>query len=210
MKKYVLLLAGAVFATPTPASAMHLEAGGGVRWYTPTANGTWYQKGLPYNLRLTGLTGSVGVTGRINRHLRWSARYVYLGLASSNSLDTGDPNYNPQTQGCNGKCWPLANFTGHGTVQGFAFVLQPQVALGSGVHAFLEAGPWVYRPTWHMQVDHWVSSPTAQPVNLTINHDPRWQLGWVCAWGAHRWPWTYTTPVRWVTPGRQSTPGHTP
>ncbi|MHB2010050.1 MAG: hypothetical protein ACYCOX_18690, partial [Acidobacteriaceae bacterium] len=100
------------------AHALSFEVGAGVGQYQPYGNGIWFQKGFAYNLRLTGPVVSFGLTGQMRPWLRYGVRYLDLGSMSSNSTDTpSDANYNG-VNGCNGSCWPMANYVGHGSVQG--------------------------------------------------------------------------------------------
>ncbi len=163
----------------TPAHALSFEVGAGVGQYQPAPNGIWYQKGFGYDLHLTGPVVSFGVVGQLRPWLRYGIRYLDLGSMSSNSTDTpSDANYNGVRQACNGKCWPMANYVGHGSVQGIAITLQPQYRLAPHLYSFLEGGLWIYRPTWTMNVYHWCSTRTALPLNLHIVDPSRFQLGW--------------------------------
>lgn len=171
-----------LLASPV-AHALRMELGAGERQYQPAPPGIWYQPGFPYVLTLTGPVVSIGVVGRIYPWLRYGVRYINLGNSASLSIDTpSDRNYNG-ADGCNGVCWPLAQYDGHGSVQGIALTAQPQIQIAPHWYEFVEIGPWIYRATWHMAVYHWRIARTAAPQNLQITHDAHWQVGYVLGTG---------------------------
>ena len=167
------LIALIVLLFSTTASAWQFEAGIGQTTYNPVANGTWYQDGFQHTLNLKHSSFMLGVTGRVNSWLIWHTDYEYLGRASENSWDTpSDANYNPSTPNhCNGPCLPLANYVGHGRVQGVALTLAPEYRLKDGLRVFANIGPFLYRSTWHEAVYNWFGQ------TVYLNHHTRWQIG---------------------------------
>ncbi|MHB2009470.1 MAG: hypothetical protein ACYCOX_15685, partial [Acidobacteriaceae bacterium] len=181
---WTVIAASVVLLLGRAAHALQFEVGAGLRQYQAAPNGIWYQRGFGYDLHLTDPAISFGITGPLRPWLRYGIRYIDLGGATSNSTDTpSDANYNGARQACNGSCWPLANYSGHGSVQGVAFDLQPQYQIARHLHAFVEGGLWVYRPTWTMDVTHWCSTRAATPMNLHIVDPNRIQLGWTFGTG---------------------------
>ncbi|MHB1952344.1 MAG: hypothetical protein ACYCOU_01230 [Sulfobacillus sp.] len=186
---YSVLLIIFAALTTAPAHALQFELGAGLRQYQAAPNGIWYQRGFGYNLNLTGPVISFGLTGQLRPWLRYGVRYLDLGSMSSNSTDTpSDQNYlyGPETMGrdpCAGTCWPLANYVGHGSVQGVALTLQPQFRIARHLYSFVEAGLWVYLPKWTMNVYHWCSTRTATPKNLHIVDPNRMQVSWTAGTG---------------------------
>ncbi|MHB8565220.1 MAG: hypothetical protein ACYDDA_15090 [Acidiferrobacteraceae bacterium] len=174
---------GALLLTSTVAHALRLELGAGERQYQPAPPGIWYQPGFPYALTLTGPVVSIGIVGQLRPWLRYGVRYIDLGDSASLSSDTpSDRNYNGAT-GCNGVCWPLAQYSGHGSVQGIAVTAQPQIQIAPHLYEFVEIGPWIYRATWHMSVSQWRPARTSAPQNLQITHAAHWQVGYVFGTG---------------------------
>ena len=166
-----------------PAHALTFELGAGLRQYQAAPNGIWYQRGFGYNLHLTGPVISFGVIGQIRPWLRYGVRYLDLGSESTNSIDTpSDANYNGMN-GCVGRCWPLANFVGHGEVQGVALTLQPQYRIAPRLYSFVEGGAWLYRPTWGVTVYDWRPAPTASPQTISVQHHALMQVGWTLGAG---------------------------
>jgi hypothetical protein len=162
---------------------IQFEAGIGGADYARGSDGLWVQDGFEHKVNLTAPAVEVGVTGDLYQasswgvswHLDWS----WLGTIHSQSLATpSDANYNLQTKGCNGKCWPLANYMGSGHDQGFMLTIEPHYDY-AGWRFGVEGGPYLHSSTWTEDVTGWVSTPTAAPVNLSVKHQPKWLLGYV-------------------------------
>lgn len=148
--------------------------------FTAQDDGVWYQKAFPYELKMT--SPSVGLRYDTKRYGAWgySAGYQYLGYVSSYAIATGidgrvpgDRGYNPETQKCNGECGYLSHWYGKGDVQGL---------YSSAVRWFgnwaIEAGLYLYRPTWNMTIPDWVGEDrNATPKEVKTSLDNRWQLG---------------------------------
>ncbi len=141
------------------AGAASLEMGAGVSSFQTLGNGIWYQEGFQNHLSLTSSTFLIGATGNLTPKVSWHVDYVYLGRASVDSWDTPvDANYAPQNSNhCNGACLPLVHVLGSGTVQGIAVTLEPHADFG-GWRLGVEAGPFLFFPTWNMSVPNWVAA----------------------------------------------------
>lgn len=147
------LIPFALLFAAIPANAADLEIGAGMTSYKQQINGIWYQEGFPYKLDLIGEAWFFGVSHKFNALPRIRAEYLDLGYAKSNAYAVPeDANYNPNTPNhCNGECLPLAHFVGKGKVTGIVLSFSPEFAIGP-VTAFVEAGVYFYRPTYHVFV----------------------------------------------------------
>lgn len=152
MRKSLLAVAflGALSAASV-ASAAHFEMGIGAMHGRKDADGTWYQSGNPYTMKINNISWYAGVTGHPFRYLAWHADYVHLGTYSENSWDTSD--YSRWVQGCTGPhCsggW--YHFVGSGMSQGIQVTVGPTFGFDH-VHASVQAGPFFYRSTWNENV----------------------------------------------------------
>lgn len=181
--RFTALAVGAalVCTSASAESFFQVEAGLGAAAYSRGPDGLWIQDGFEHKLHLTAPAVEVGLTGDLYqaRHwgLSWHVDWVWLGTIKSQGLATpSDANYNPVTKGCNGPCWPLANYMGSGHDQGFLLTLEPHLDYGRWRFG-IEAGPYVYRSTWTEDVTGWVSSPNAAPVNQHVMNRAQWRLG---------------------------------
>ena len=161
---------------------IHLEAGAGGAAYSRGQDGYWVQEHFQHKLQLTAPAFEVGVTGDLYRAKRWGlswhADWAWLGQIHTQSLATpSDENYNPTSvTGCNGECWPLANFRGTGHAQAFLFTLEPHYDVGKWRFG-IEAGPTLHRATWVEDVGNWHATPTASPINLRVASTDGWRPG---------------------------------
>ena len=160
---------------------VHAEIGIGGAAYQHSANGMWYQDGFQHRFDLTAPAIEVGLTGDLYQAshwgVSWHADWAWLGQIHTQAMATpSDANYNPVTKGCNGKCWPLANYLGSGHDQGFLLTIEPHLDYG-GWRFGVEAGPYIHRSNWTENVLGWVSSPTAPQINLSVHNTPRWRVG---------------------------------
>jgi len=185
--KLTALVAGAALAlTIQNASAktfFEIEAGIGGSAYQRGPDGLWIQDGFEHNLHLTAPAIEVGLTGDILSRPRWGlawhADYVWLATVHTQGLATpSDANYNLQTKSCNGACWPMANYLGSGHNSGFILTLEPHYNLG-GWRFGVEAGPYLFKNTWSVDVQGWRSSPDAAPTNIHVENKAQWKLGYV-------------------------------
>lgn len=163
-------------------SFFQIEAGIGGAGYSDGGDGYWQQDRFEHKLQLTAPAFEVGITGDLYQTARWGISYhvdwAWLGTIHTQSLATpSDTNYNPSsTTGCNGKCWPLANYQGSGHAQAFVLTLEPHYDVGQWRFG-IEAGPTLTHATWTEDVSGWVSSPTGTPVNLHVVSTDGWRLG---------------------------------
>lgn len=183
-RKLTAIAAGMALALSSVAHAeswLQFEAGVGGAAYQHGANGLWYQDGFQHRLDLTAPAIEVGLTGDIYQAshwgISWHADWAWLGTIHTQAMATpSDDNYNAKTKSCNGKCWPLANYLGSGHDQGFLVTIEPHYDVG-GWRFGVEAGPYLHKSTWSVDVANWVSSPTATPINLHVENWHRWTLG---------------------------------
>jgi hypothetical protein len=181
---YSVAVATAMAFACTSANAesfFQIEAGIGGVAYKGSADGLWVQEGFPHKLELTAPAVEVGFTGDIIQRpswgISWHSDWVWLGTIHTQSLATpSDDNYNTKTKLCNGPCWPLANYMGSGHDQGFIFTIEPHYDVG-GWRFGVEAGPYIHRATWSVDVTGWRPTPDAAPVNLHVRNTPKWQVG---------------------------------
>ncbi|MHB1769559.1 MAG: hypothetical protein ACYCPH_00535 [Minisyncoccota bacterium] len=186
--------AGAMLAFTTPALASSsgtFEFGGGMTRYHPVPNGTWYQKGFPYRLKLQSAAWMVGWRQPITRHVTAHIDWVSLGSAASDSWDTSiDANYNLARHRCYGTCAPMAHFVGRGSTSGLALSIARH--FGRDGWFFLSAGLYINRVRWEEHVYHWQPSLLVQPRDLYIAHHTRWEVAQVVGVGVRFGRWTLT------------------
>lgn len=185
-KLLTALVAGMTLACAAHAEGLsdyvHLEFGVGESFFQTQGDGTWYQSHFPHELDLNFPAIEVGLTGPVVQYEHWGVdwhlSYAYLGRVSVNAEATpSDQNYSRTSPtGCNGQCWPLARYVGNGNLNGVYFSLAPHYDIGPWKLA-VEAGPFVYRPTWRETVYNWVSSPEADPQTLHVRNNPAWRVG---------------------------------
>jgi len=186
MKKTIL---AALLAAPLFAHAQSMpwdnwfqfEAGVGASHYTPYTDGLWYQQGLPHSLQVNALAAEVGVVKNVWQSGNWGVDlhldYAYLGQINYNAMATpSDANYNTQTKGCNGQCWPLSNFVGSGHDQGVYLTVEPHYDW-QGFRFGVEAGPYIHHLSWSETVYGWEPSANGPRMNLYGIHDSEWNIG---------------------------------
>ena len=192
-------IAAALAAAAFSAHAAQIEIGAGQAKYQTLGNGTWYQDGFEHTLNLKSTAFMVGLTGDATRHVAWHLDYVYLGRASVDSWDTPvDANYAPQNANhCDGECLPLVHVQGSGTVQGIAATLEPHITV-SGFRFGVEAGPFLFFPSWSMSVPNWVTATgnrgntdwqSTAAGNLYWQSGYRPQIGGVVGFSIERGAW---------------------
>jgi hypothetical protein len=180
MRLFFILL---VFCSVAQANDWTILAGGSK--FTPHGDGVWYQE--PFEHKFDLVSPSLGL--RYDSEV-WTAGYMYLGRVTSNAkavaLDgkvPGDGGYNSTTKSCNGKCWPLSTWRGRGDVQGIFLGMKKSV-IPSWV---VEAGVYLYHPTWETNIPDWRGCRDCEPANLTVRHHAYWQPGPYVGvrWGPH-------------------------
>lgn len=175
---YLTLLVVMCFAASSHAGEWTATAG--TTRFTPHDDGVWYQKAFPYSLDMT--SGSYGIRYDMQpSEAGWSVGggFQRLGSVSSSALavaldgrEPGDGGYNSATQSCNGECWPLSRWYGHGSVKGVFVAATKHYGPWE-----LEGGIYLYQPRWEMYVPDWIPERNAEPRPITVRHHARWQLG---------------------------------
>lgn len=167
------LIAIASALLPCVASAVTVEIGAGAARYEARGNMMWYQEGLPHSLDLNAPALEIGLTGNVIERGRWGldwhAGYAYMGNVHSDAIATPDDrNYSKATKSCVGECIAHSRFVGNGHVQGLKLTLEPTYTY-NGIRFGIEAGAYVYRPTWNVTVYNWVPAKGAEPQTIHAN-----------------------------------------
>ncbi len=175
------ILGGLLLALALPVHAADLEVGIGASLYKDRGDGYWVQEAFQHKMDLGGQAFTMGVTGDVAQYgdigLAWHLAYVRLGTVHTQSMATpSDANYNARTKGCNGKCWPLANYVGTGNDQGIYFTLQPYWET-QGWRFGIEAGPYLHKSRWNEDVQGWRPTENGQPLDLHVHNENRWAVG---------------------------------
>jgi hypothetical protein len=165
-----IIVAALVAAFSTTAQAVDIELSGGYSKLTKGDNGTWYQDPFPSTIKLGSLSGSIGIRFNKENNNYWRAGYTYFGQSTSEAVATAsDENYNPNNPPtyCNGECWDMSHWYGHGVVQGLyvskVFGFQPY-----GREIDLEAGLFVYNASWTMTIPDWKHCKDCKPEYLQV------------------------------------------
>lgn len=141
-----------IFLLPALAHAgswFEFEAGIGATHSKDMGDGIWVQQGAPGNReRMRTPAYVAGITGDITPHLAWHVDYVYFGTLSASVNGVPDDNYNPHTHRVTGFSGRYSPFNGQGHTQGVMVTLEPHTTW-HGVRFGIEAGPFIYRATWH-------------------------------------------------------------
>lgn len=163
-------------------SWFEFEAATGESFFQTQGDGTWYQARFPHTLDLAFGAVEAGFTGDLIERdrwmLSWHIDYAYLGHPSSNAIATpSDANYSrTSVTGCNGPCWPLADFVGHGNINGIILSLEPKLKVGNWRFG-VEAGPFLYFPTWSETVYNWVPCETCAARTNYVHNDSGMRVG---------------------------------
>ena len=181
VKTLVALFLLAVSSAAQADTSIELAAG---RSYgPPRANGTWYQKGFPYQIHTQALAYSLGVRTDATAHLALHADYVSIGNTRTDAWAvTSDALYTPDTPThCPGVCPRLADYKTSGTVRGLQ--LLAELHTGGAWDLGVMAGPFYYRENWTLDVPDWFPTEpapggfTAGPVHPIYVHTARWAEG---------------------------------
>jgi hypothetical protein len=164
-------------------SWFQFEAGIGGSAYQRAGDGLWVQNGFEHQLNLTAPAIEAGIAVNVAQWQRVGitlhANYEWLATVHTQSMATpSDANYNVKTQSCNGPCWPLADYMTSGHDYGFALMVEPHYDLGNWRFG-VAGGPYLHKSPFSVDVTNWVSSPTATPINLHVENNAGWQLGYV-------------------------------
>ena len=186
-----LVAALSAFSASALASSGTLEFGVGMTNYRAVPNGTWYEKGFPYHLKLRSTAWMVCWRQPLTRHITAHIDWVSLGFAASNSWDTSaGGNYNRVEHRCYGTCAPMAHFVGNGSTSGLALFFARH--FGRGGWFFLTAGLYINRVRWEEHVYHWRPSLLVPARNLYVAHHARWEVAQVFGAGVRLGRWTLT------------------
>jgi hypothetical protein len=157
-----------------PGQAVQAEIGVGLSDYNRTHNGTWYQDGFAHKTPMTTGDFSVGIVDNVSDKVQVHAGIQDLGTVSSVALATASDSNYAVCRDNHKLCWPLSTWYGKGgAVQAYATVSDEKKV--AGVPVILEAGVTAFRPTWKETIPNWISSPTATPQLVSVNHDPTLQ-----------------------------------
>lgn len=179
MKSFLLLLLVAITAE---SQAHELTLSGGISQYTKSSDGFWYQEAFPYTIHNTTPAVSVKyLTGSNHDNWQFGVSYNFLGHITSSALATAsDANYNTDTKGCNGQCWPLSHWYGSGSVQNISILTHWNHSSG----LYLEGGLSITRAKWDVVVPDWRQCETCapQPISVTepkvYSYDPTVAVGY--------------------------------
>lgn len=164
---------------------VHFEVGIGESIFQTRGNGTWYQEGFPYKMKLYFPAAEAGLTGdviqRANWGVAWHLNYVWLGRVNSDAMATGDDNYNWQTHSCKRACTgsnTLARFVGQGNAQGIYFTLEPHYDY-KGWRIGAEAGPFLDFSNWEETVYDYHVYNNGTPYVTKVHNNAAPQLSMV-------------------------------
>lgn len=182
--------AWALIFAASAAHAVDFEMAVGASKYSDVGNMTWYQEGLPHDLRLVTPAIQVGATGAITSWLDWHAGYAYLGQVKTDAIATpDDANYDPVAKQCRGECIAHSRFMRSGDVHGIYLTLEPHVDYKGwrfGVHA----GPFLHVSRWKMRVDNWIPAVGHEPRTIEVSHKSKIGLGAVVGVSMSRGNWS--------------------
>ncbi|MDT6962947.1 hypothetical protein QTN24_15725 [Cupriavidus sp. SZY C1] len=181
MKKLLLsvaLIASTLF--PLAAHALDFEVGAGVARYTTRGNMMWYQEGFPHTLDLNAPAFEAGLADNFYQNGRfgidWHASYVYMGNVHSDAIATPvDSNYDKVNKTCFGECYAMSRYVANGHNQGIKLTIEPNYTY-MGWRFGLEAGAYIFRPTWHATVYDVPPCKTCEPQTLNVASDSRIQV----------------------------------
>ncbi|WP_406867206.1 hypothetical protein [Paraburkholderia fungorum] len=183
---------------------IHFEAGIGGSAYQRSPQGVWWQNGFRHELSLTAPAFRAGLAGNIWQHgafgIDWHADYVWLGTVHTDAaIPTPKTNttsghwsgpdfvgYNAANP-CSGPCTNMSEFHGSGHDMGAMFTLEPHYDL-YGWRLGVEAGPYVHRVTWSIDVANWYDSALGTFHSLHVEHNPTWQVSWTVGASISRGP----------------------
>jgi opacity protein-like surface antigen len=183
-----------------------LEAGIGGTAYTKSGDGVWWQSGFQHNLNLTAPDFRVGVTGDLWQRGHWGLSYhldyAWLGTVHTNAqIPTPKTNttsghwqgpdfidYNSSNP-CSGPCTNMSDFMGGGHDMGIMATLEPHYDVGAWRFG-VEAGPYVHRATWSIDIANWYNSATGQFQSLHVATNPEWKVSWTAGASISRGPFS--------------------
>lgn len=201
---------------------IHFETGIGSTAYQRSAEGTWWQNGFRHELNLTAPAFRTGLTGNIWQRgsygVDWHADYAWLGTVHTNAaIPTPKTNttsghwqgpdfvgYNTANP-CSGPCDNMSEFNGSGHDMGIMLTLEPHYDVGAW-RIGIEAGPYIHRATWTIDVSNWYDSVAGAFHALHVPSGPRWRVSWTAGISVSRGPFS----VRYSYFANGSTGGNPP
>ena len=162
------LLAALLLAAPASVCAqVRLEVGAGISHAGIRSNGTWYQQEYPHTMRTGAPAVSISLRWRLRPDLDLITGMVDLGRYSVNSQDVpNDAAYAAHVR------LPLANYIGSGRLWGIRALIERR--WGDRWQVGVQAGPFIYRESWQMDVPNWYPS---DPVGTKVWYSPREIVG---------------------------------
>lgn len=176
--RFKLTALAAYMALSVPAHAVDLELGFGETHYIKQPNGIWYQEGFPYELELTTVSNSIGISGERNG-IRYRFEYLDLGPVSSNAVATTDQKYTQNYVLTCGDSCDLLKFAGIGEVAGIVLSASRPVRVFD-LPLYVEAGAYFYKPKWNVQVYTLDLTPD---LVADVKHEPKMEVGPVIGFG---------------------------
>lgn len=179
-------------------SFFQVEAGLGMSYTKTLGDGTWYQLGVPHEVRtyspafIIGVTGSVYSTG--NFDVRYHLDYNFLGTQQASCVCVPDSEYNPHAHTASRAGY--IPFSGGGFIHGVSLTLEPGYTY-RGYRIGVEAGPFLFWDIWHES-----RFDPAYPTQNDLSHRAVAQLGYVAGASISRGPLSlryryYAEPQKW-------------
>ena len=179
-----------------------IESGVGLTQFGKAIDGRWYQSPFPHTLEMRSVSSSIGIKYRAptekfdNLFIR--AGYEYQGKASSSAEATAsDENYANCTTGKE-TCWPMSHWYGTGDVSGVYLTLVPE-RMVNGTGFFAEAGVYLYRPKWEVNIPDWIGSREDEPHLVHVAHNPKWQVAPMLGFGVRRGAWAIAYTIKRIS-----------
>lgn len=171
----------------TNACAHEITISGGITQYTKSGDGFWYQEAFPYEIRNTTISyGIKYLTSDNTSKFQFGVEYKFLGRITSSSLAVAsDANYNSETLGCNGKCWPLSHWYGSGSVQSVSALVHYNFSSGM----YVEGGISVTRAKWDVYIPDWLECADCKSKAVSVTEPKVYSYDPVIAVGYRSGPW---------------------
>ena len=142
----------------------------GVTNFYTAPNGIWYQEAFPHKIKSVSPSLFVEIV-KDKGDLTYGFNYMYVGTATSRALAVGkDSNYNLATNQCNGKCLPLVQFNGVGSVNSIGVFVRRNFQ-----PYYIDFGINLMRPTWKMDMPDWTDGDQER-YHLHVEHNPKLQV----------------------------------
>ncbi|MGN6661602.1 MAG: hypothetical protein ACTHKN_21665 [Achromobacter mucicolens] len=176
-----VMLAAPMAHADSISDYVRLEAAIGQSRYTAQSDGTYYQEGMPHQLKLNAPAWSAGFTGPVYRSASWGVdwhvNYTDLGRVSVDCTCTPlDANYDLATKRKGDMAIPDAHFQGSGRARGVALTLEPYV-MYRGWRFGIEGGLFPYRPEFDVTVSDLAYSMDGPRTTINASTPRAVQLG---------------------------------